>query len=179
MELDKICKLLQNSSIKIEKAYINDIVKITNTIFEEYDITYKNTEIAVEKDIFVNKFKTLFKKDDVLICKGISKNGNKCSRKVNENSKYCKTHNYLSYREIINDNNNDNDTCDTIFVVESNKEDKNILEIENMELKLINDSFYYTDNNYIYEKDTLHKAGYVYNNEFILTDDPFILSNLN
>jgi hypothetical protein len=59
MELDKISKILQNSSIKIEKAYVNDIIKITNMIFEEYDITYKNTEIAVERDIFLNKFNTL------------------------------------------------------------------------------------------------------------------------
>lgn len=172
MELDKISKILQNSSIKIEKAYINDIIKITNMIFEEYDITYKNTKIAVEKEIFLNKFKTVFKNDNVLICKGISKNGNKCSRKANENSNYCKTHNYLSYREIINEKCDDN-----IFIVESNTENQNILEIEKMELKLINDSFYYTDNNYIYEKDTLNKAGYVYKQEYILTDDPFILSN--
>jgi len=172
MELDKISKILQNSSNKIEKAYVNDIIKITNMIFEEYDITHKNTKIAVEKEIFLNKFKTVFKNDNILICKGISKNGNKCSRKANENSNYCKTHNYLSYREIINEKCDDN-----IFIVESNTENQNILEIDNMELKLINDSFYYTDNNYIYEKDTLNKAGYVYKQEYILTDDPFILSN--
>lgn len=176
MELDKISKILQNSSIKIEKAYINDIIKITNTIFEEYDITYKNTKIAVEKEIFLNKFKSVFKNDNILICKGISKNGNKCTRKVNENSNYCKTHNYLSYRDIINDK---CDNIDNIFVIESNKENQDAqhnLKIDNMELKFINDSFYYTDNNYIYEKDTLNKAGYVHNNEYILTDDPFILS---
>jgi hypothetical protein len=171
MELDKISKILQNSSIKIEKAYVNDIIKITNMIFEEYDITYKNTEIAVERDIFLNKFKSVFKNENHLICKGISKNGNKCSRKVNENSNYCKTHNYLSYREMINDK------CDNIFVIESHKVNQDNLKIENMELKLIQDSFYYTDNNYIYEKDTLNKAGYIYNNEYILTDDPFILGN--
>ena len=173
MELDKISKILQNSSIKIEKAYINDIIKITNMIFEEYDITYKNTKIAVEKDIFLNKFKTVFKNDNILICKGISKNGNKCSRKVNENSNYCKTHHYLSYREMINEK------CENICVIESTNinQHQNTLDIENMELKFINDSFYYTDNKYIYEKDTLNKAGYVYNNEYILTDDPFILSN--
>jgi hypothetical protein len=171
MELDKISKILQNSSIKIEKAYVNDIIKITNMIFEEYDITYKNTEIAVERDIFLNKFKSVFKNENNLICKGISKNGNKCSRKVNENSNYCKTHNYLSYREMVNDK------CDNIFVIESNKVNQDNLKIDNMELKLIKDSFYYTDNNYIYEKDTLNKAGYIYNNEYILTDDPFILGN--
>ena len=174
MELDKISKILQNSSLKIEKAYINDIINITNLIFEEYDITYKNTKIAVEKEIVLNKFKSVFKNDHILICKGISKNGNKCSRKVNENSNYCKTHNYLSYREIINDK------CENIFVIESNKKYQDAphnLQIDNMELKFINDSFYYTDNNYIYEKDTLDKVGYIHNNECIFTDDPFILSN--
>lgn len=178
MELDKITQMLQNTSLKIEKAYINDIIKITNIIFDEYDITYKNTNIPVEKDIFVNKFK-IFQTNNVLICKGISKNGNKCSRKSSENSKYCKTHSYLAFREHINDK---IDITENVFVIEKNNvntdDNLNIENIQKMELKLINDSFYYIDNEYIYEKDSLNKVGYIHNKEYILTDDPFILYNL-
>lgn len=186
MELDKLTQMLQNTSLKIEKAYVNDIIKITNMIFDEYDITYKNTNIPVEKDIFVNKFK-IFQTNNVLICKGISKNGNKCSRKASDNSKYCKTHNYLAFREHINDK---IDITENVFVIEKNNEntlsnnfgygidtDDN-LNIQKMELKLINDSFYYIDDEYIYDKDSLNKVGYIHNKEYILTDDPFILYNL-
>jgi hypothetical protein len=178
MELDKLTKILQNTSLKIEKACINDIIKITNSIFDEYDIKYKNTDISVEKELFLNKFKMIFQNTNVLICKGISKNGNKCTRKASDDSKYCKTHNYLSYREHLN--NKQDDIIENVFVIEKNNLDNNSdnnLDIENMDLKFINDSFYYTDNNYIYEKDSLIKVGYIHNNEYILTDDPFILFN--
>jgi hypothetical protein len=46
----------------------------------------------------------------------------------------------------------------------------------NLETKLIDDTFYYMDKNYIYDRDTLEKVGYISDNEFILTDDPFILN---
>jgi hypothetical protein len=182
MELEKLTKMLQNTSLKIEKAYFDDIIKITNMIFDEYDITYKNTHIPVEKNIFLNKFK-IFQTNNVLICKGISKNGNKCSRKASVDSKYCKTHNYLSFREHLNEK---IDITENIFVIEKNHVDIDdniddnidIKNIQKMELKLINDSFYYIDNEYIYEKESLNKVGYIHNKEYILTDDPFILYNI-
>ena len=124
------------------------------------------------KGVGKNKFKSIFQNTNISICKGISKNGNKCTRKASDNSKYCKTHNYLSYREQLN--NKSDDITENVFVIEKNNSYDN-LDIENMDLKLINDSFYYTDNNYIYDKDSLTKVGYIYNNEYILTDDPFIL----
>lgn len=177
MELDKITQILQNSSMKIEKAYINDILKITDCIFEEFDITYKNTNVQVDKTIFLNKFKRAFKTNNILICKGISKNGNKCSRKASENSKYCKTHNYLSYREMINEKfeNIQINNPDPINIIQNEDILEKPIKIENMELKFIDDSFYYIDNKFIYEKDTLNKVGYIHNDEYILSDDPFIL----
>ena len=45
---------------------------------------------------------------------------------------------------------------------------------------MIDDTFYYIDSHFIYERDTLQKVGYIENDQgtknYILTDDPFILS---
>ena len=102
------------------------------------------------------------------ICRGISKNGNKCCRQSSENNEYCKTHQYLSFRQIVNE-----PKVDNLFIIESNSFDR---DTKNMELQLIEDSFYYVDNFFVYEKETLKKVGYVENKEYILTDDPFILN---
>ena len=45
---------------------------------------------------------------------------------------------------------------------------------------MIDDTFYYVDDHFIYERDTLKKVGYIENEfdtkNYVLTDDPFILS---
>ena len=41
--------------------------------------------------------------------------------------------------------------------------------------RFIEDMFYYVDERYIYDKETLEKVGVVSRGEYILTSDPFIL----
>ena len=56
---------------------------------------------------------------------------------------------------------------------------KNKIDILSLEKTFINDSFYYHDKSFIYDKESLEKVGYIENeNDFILTDDPFILEIL-
>lgn len=121
---------------------------------------------------------------------------------------YCKKHmfkqkiNHIhSTSTLIEDSSSDtydNETecSDTTYFNDEN--DINIPEIEinlsqettitstNKTQKMINDKLYYVDINgiFIYKNDTtktntLIKCGYIHDNQYILTDDPFILENIS
>ena len=94
-------------------------------------------------------------------------------------SKYCKIHNYLSFKEPEHDP--EPIYQQTIFVIsdKGNGNDKGNgkgIDKSNYKKQLIDNSFYYIDDSFIYNTSTLEKVGYIENNEFILTDDPFILN---
>ena len=67
----------------------------------------------------------------------VSKNGNKCINKVFEESKYCKKHQYLTFRDQLNDTTIKQD----IFVLSSN-ETKDNINTEDLKTKMIDDTFY-------------------------------------
>ena len=52
---------------------------------------------------------------------------------------------------------------------------------DNLQNVLIENAFYYTDNIWVYDKESMEKVGYVDRNNadinYILTSDPFILQN--
>jgi hypothetical protein len=175
MELQKISKRFENLQDHLEKAYTKDIKKIIQDVFKEYDVFYKGTSDTVSDETFLNKF--LFNvKEQVPICLGISQNGNKCCRKSQPYSNYCKVHFYLEFKNKQSKQNEQSDSV--IFVI--NKESKETFEnkeiFENKEKIFIEDSFYYKDNQFIYDTLTFEKVGYIDNTDTpILTDDPFIL----
>lgn len=176
METQRLIRRIRNLPMNLEKSYLNDIACIIDKMLEEYDIFYKDTDEKVKRGILLNKFKLdlLDKKEETIFCAGFSKNGNKCINKTFEDSKYCKKHNYLTFRDHFDDTNIKQD----IFVLSSNRE--NNIDINNLKTKMIDDTFYYVDDYFIYEKDTLKKVGYIENEtdtkNYVLTDDPFILS---
>jgi hypothetical protein len=97
MELQKISKRFENLQDHLEKAYTKDIKEIIKNVFKKYDILYKNTSEPVLFDSFLNNF--LFSvKEEIPICLGISQNGNKCCRKSQPYSNYCKIHFYLEFK---------------------------------------------------------------------------------
>jgi hypothetical protein len=171
MELQKISKRFENLQNTLEKAYKKDIKEIIQKVFTEYDICYKNTSESVEMDTFINHF--LFNsKEEIPICMGISKNGNKCCRKPQSNSNYCKIHFYLHFNQKTHVENH-------IYIIDEHKEikkdDKLEKDLKNLEKIFIEDTFYYKDNEFLYDINNFQKVGYIENDQPILTDDPFIL----
>ena len=145
---------------------------------KKYDILYKNSNNTVKYKEFLDHFINGLEDKKENICLGISQNGNKCCRKAQDNSNYCKVHFYLEFR-----NKEDNQKRDTIFIInENNKDNKFDVKKQNLQKVFIEDSFYYKDDKFIYDTfknpdGTINyqKVGYIENNELILTDDPFIL----
>lgn len=174
MELERLCKRVTNIPSSISRAYTKDISKILDDVFFEYDIHYKDTREKVPKEILIRKFLSVFdnsEQDDVKICMGVSQNGNKCCRRVREGLNYCKTHQYLEYRsrsQTVEKQNND------VFIIENSDLPKTL---DKSELKTfqIDGTFYYVDDSFVYDKNTLERVGYTEGSRYVLTDDPFIL----
>jgi len=177
MEIERIIKRLETLSSDFKDSYIKDISKIVNLMLCDYDIFYKGTREPVKEHVIINKFtNTLLKKDTSVLCSGISKNGNRCTKRAKDNSYYCKTHSYLDNNNNYNDNKNTEPIV--IYNYEDTQPQQNFhQDQERLELKFIEDSFYYIDEKYIYDKDTLQNVGYIHDNEYILSNDPFVNSN--
>ena len=101
MELQKLLKRFKNLDSSLEKAYKKDIKQIIQNILEEYDVFYKNTSDKVT----LEEFNNIFTEEEDPICLGISKNGNKCCRKSQPHSNYCKMHFYLEFNKKLNEEN--------------------------------------------------------------------------
>jgi hypothetical protein len=171
MELERLCKRVTNIPSSISRAYTKDISKILDDVFFEYDIYYKDTQVKVLKEILLRKFLSIFdnSQEDVKICIGVSQNGNKCCRRVPEGSDYCKTHQYLGFRSKIDDEKQDSN----LFVIESDL--PKTLDKSQLKTCQIDGTFYYVDDSFVYDKNTLERVGYTEGSRYILTDDPFIL----
>lgn len=173
MELERLCKRVTNIPSSISRAYTKDISKILDEVCFEYDIFYKETNQIVPKEILLRKFLSVFdnSEEEIKICVGISQNGNKCCRRVREGSNYCKTHQYLEYRSQIAETQNN---VQNVFVIESSDLPKSL---DKTQLKTcqIDGTFYYVDDSFVYDKNTLERVGYTEGSRYVLTDDPFIL----
>lgn len=184
MELQKISKRFENLQDHLEKAYTKDIKQIIENVFKEYNILYKDSSEPVSIETFLNNF--LFSvKEEIPICLGISQNGNKCCRKSQPHSNYCKIHFYLEFKDKENRKLSEKNFTQEIFIID--KKDTNTENLKDLEKIFIEDTFYYKDNQFIYDTINFEKVGYIDigidndidnsndNGKFILTDDPFIL----
>lgn len=156
-ELDD-SKFLEKFKIKI----IKNILKVLCKKYEMYEKGVKVTE-----DEMLKYLKNLEKKEKTQ-CMGILNNLQRCKRNATIESNYCKTH-YKVKKEVKE-----------IFLKENfiMRSEVNFVEKEietNLKKRFINDSFYYTDDNYVYDIESMEKVGYKYENEFVLSMDPFIL----
>jgi hypothetical protein len=171
MELERLCKRVNNIPNSIERAYVKDVTSIIEDVFFEYDIFYKDTDKQVQKEIILRRFLNIFgKQEEVKICRGISQNGNKCCRRILDNTNYCKTHKYLEFRELIQQET----ASDNVFVVQQENIPKT-LDTTSLQTRMVDGTFYYVDDSFVYDKKTLERVGYVEKDRCILTDDPFIL----
>jgi len=186
MELSKITEITNSLSDKIKTAYKKDIDKIIDILIQEYDICKRDTNEQITK----NELKSIFFKNyEIKYCSAVTKNGLQCKHKVLNDSLYCNKHIYSmqNFKNFIHKNYEtesqnqeiQNDNKNLIFIQEN---DKNVTECKinkrNLKNVLIENEFYLIDEKWIYDKNTMEKMGYIENNEYILTSDPFIIGNL-
>ena len=196
----EITKLLN----KLKTVYTKDIESIINKLYENYDIYDRINKTRLSKDELVYN---LLGNCNEQVCCSITKNNTRCTIKSINGTNYCKKHTKINYMYTNTatdiDNNNIYDLESTInsntnsyINSDKNSDDINInpdinpdinsdtnsdninINSNNIKLQFINDSFYYIDDNFIYHKNTLEKVGYIINNSYILSNDPFILDNL-
>ena len=161
---------LRNVSLELEKVYIKDMIKMIDVIYSKYDIMDRSTKRVISKYELISEVGLSIKDT---ICIAMCQTGSKCIRKAINGGEYCRMHIGLSIKNNINNSN---------IIEIKNEEINDEMEDEmgdemegNVILKLIGDVFYYVGEKYIYDRETGDKVGYVKMNEYILTDDPFIL----
>jgi hypothetical protein len=170
---------LCNISKVTENAIKAAVQQIAQTMLLEYDIYKRGTRDRPSIDDIINiMYDTRTTQSKV--CKAITQSGSRCLHKAQSNSEYCGLHvskAFSSYGSSSNVHSILIDTNENEFEQETNEFDHGK---HNFELKFIEDTFYYVDDNYVYERETITKCGYkdVDTGEFILTDDPFILNTM-
>lgn len=149
------------------------IDKIVSELYDEYNISSKYDNMPISKNALLNKYRLKLAPEEIRICNGISQNGKKCYRKALKETDYCRIHNFTVVQKI-----NDIQKSQYFYLIDK-KESNESFELndnDNLILKFIEDMFYYIDDKFIYDRDTLEKVGYIKNDEFIFTGDPFILN---
>lgn len=193
LETNKYIKKLENVSNNVNEYFIRDIKSILQFVLLKYDVKdrYSNKVVRLDEiEKLVNENFNLQKKES---CFAITSSGNRCCRKQATDSKYCKLHQQSNYNnklkntvlhfkntsELITQNHYNNLQLQLIKTINEDNKINNTNNKNDYIKKLIDDSFYYIDNKYIYDINTKEKVGYIKYNEslpkYILTDDPFEL----
>lgn len=179
---DDSCKLLE----KYKKKISQDII---DNIYEKYNLYDKKSHELIDKETL--KKNLIFKKQKKQ-CIGTTKSFpiSRCSRNAIDNNDYCKTHLFKyspnknnqfdhnsTFKDSINEPNNQPNDTPNEYLHNTLDIQTNKLDIPNtFSKKFIEDSFYYinSNDNYIYDIKSLDKIGYISNNEYIFTIDPFV-----
>jgi hypothetical protein len=164
----------------IEKAIKKDISDIICMLMIDYDIKERGTTNAATKEQLYQKIMAKFEMGDAYCC-AVTKNGSKCTRKVQVGkTRYCGTHANIEILERMYEKKQNNVIRDHVTKKEKVSISNDIL--SKMRKVFIEDSFFLVDEEYIYDKDTYEKVGYVEKDsedkKFVLTDDPFILNTI-
>lgn len=167
---------LRNVSLELEKSYIKDLINVIDVIYQECDVVERGTKKFVSKEELIVRCKLGMKND---ICKAMCQSGSKCIRKCVDGGEYCKMHIGLSIKysmNVVSVNDKDMNGVD-MNGVDMNGVDMSGVDMSGvgMETKFIEDTFYYVDEKYVYDRGTMERVGYRSGGEYILTSDPFIL----
>jgi hypothetical protein len=153
-----------------KKKIIKDVLK---TLCKQYFI-YDTNDNEVDIDTLQKQF--LFPKV-LRRCIGTTNTNpvSQCSKNAIDNYDYCKIH---LYKMCLSRHDIDDTTHDSyIPPIEFNCTSKPT-DVHNLQKKFIEDSFYFVDDKFIYDSNNI-KVGYICNEEYILTSDPFILETLD
>lgn len=185
MEITKTIELTNSLGEKIKNAFIKDIERSLDKLIRDYDIFKRGTCELINKNELLSIF---LKNYDINYCSAATKNGTKCKNKAINNSHYCGKHIYSmdNIKDLLHTRNNkyeeinEESEKETTFIIEKNS--CMINDTNNLKKILIEDSFYLTDDKWIYDKETFEKVGYTQCKsesegvEYILSNDPFILN---
>lgn len=140
---------------KASAAVNKDMLTLLGSIMERYDIVYKGTE----KRVSMQELQMLLPRN----CVAVSNTGNKCKAKCFNGSEYCMKH----YKKGF---------LSKIHVVQEEIKSQHDIKPSQLTEVFLDDTFYLVDAQFIYDRSTLGKVGYVDDGQYILTDDPFILN---
>jgi hypothetical protein len=157
-------------------AFSSIIKQICDLIYSKYSIVDKDTQQVIDNTTFTKSIMSSLV-GSKKICNGLLNNGNPCLKTAVSNTDYCTTH-LKKYKEKLFFNNlgSSNANLQNETELES-LEINSILEVNRQNLRdvFIEDTFYLSDNYFIYDKQSLEKVGVVENKEYILTTDPVLL----
>jgi hypothetical protein len=173
--MESVINKIKRLPLSVEEAYNADLESLVSYLLIDFDIQFRGSKENASKEVLTKYIKKCLGMQDKT-CNALTRMGTKCMNKANYNSKYCKRH---VEKELF-------DTMERADAVKSDK--KMAIEIvggrdqikskENMSKKFIEDTFYYIDEKYIYNMDTMEKEGYIDSEKgvrYILTKDPFVL----
>lgn len=157
-------KFLEN----YKKRIIKDLIK---NLCKDYTI-YDTDDNLIDSDVL---YKRILTPKTVKRCIGVTNTNpvSQCSRNAIDNYDYCKTHLY----KMCLQSNEDEDVLSSLTNIEYLSMPQVENDYKNLKKKFIDDSFYYIDEKYIYDS-SYSKVGYIQNNNYILTNDPFILETI-
>lgn len=164
-----------------ETTQFNKLIGEHLRIIEKYD-----EEITEKVRPILKKCKQKELNKNRVRCYSETSNGYPCSRWSLVNEKYCGIHinnKYNNETEINNQTNyadfeieieDDyiNDKQEPEHIHDTIKYDKNIK--TDMRIEFIEDSFYYVDEKYVYNKGDLKKIGIKTDDEYVLFDNPIV-----
>jgi hypothetical protein len=158
----------------IERAIKKDITDVICMLLIDYDIRERGSTNTATKEQLYQKIMSKFEMGDAYCC-ALTKNGSKCTRKVQiGKTRYCGTHANMEIFDKMHDM-----KPKPIYHVTQNEKDKISNDVlSKMKRVFIEDSFFLVDDEFIYDKDTHEKVGYVEDKKYVLTDDPFILNTI-
>jgi hypothetical protein len=166
------------NSVTDEQKFLENYRK--RIIRETLKKLYKNYKIYDSEGVLmdIDKIqKEIFSPKIIQRCVGATNTTpiSQCTRNAIENYDYCRTHLYkicLDSKEIK--------AQDTPVIFNLNTKSKynndDSTYKDDLKSKFIDDSFYFVDNKFIYDTN-YNKVGYIYNNEYVLTSDPFLLEH--
>jgi len=200
MEIYRTIAKTKNLSQQLETALRKDIINIVQFISDNYTVYRANANVGranangsgragndepLSKDTIFLELISEFGVG-IQMCAAVTKTGTKCCKRAADDTKYCKTHMSRAFFDQLQQSQSQLQLQNPL---QQSHSDQLPLPLqpehtpEHYRLQLIDDTFYYVDDHFIYDKHTLEKVGYIERNrteegEFILTDDPFILDRI-
>jgi hypothetical protein len=156
----------------------NVLKKFLKDIKKKYKIIdNQGNEVSDENILQLNKFTR---------CQGVvtTSTGSfaRCTKNTTDHFAYCKLHlkkemhKQIYQTNAVKNNGSDSIECILLDTLDTLDTDKSQTKLQTkLQKKFIQDSFYYIDSHFIYAIDDNRRVGIIENQEYILTDDPFVL----
>lgn len=176
--MESVINKIKQLPASIETAFSEDLSTLAGYLLIDFDIQFRDSDEKVSKELLIKYIrKCLGIKDN--ICCAVTRVGTRCTSKVS-GSKYCKRHvNKEVFEREFAFKNEDKSTIGIEIVKNNTQEQKNTGQLRK---QFIEDTFYYTDEKFIYNIETMEKEGCIVNDndkQFVLTRDPFILNGFD